>query len=263
MDVVAFDDGHVDAAAALLHASFVDHAPQGARHRFGDLDVARRAVAAAADGCAGFAAVEDGDLIGYLLPPPTGYLGVAHLAARPDCARLAYRGLYEAASHALVDAGVRHHSLPVLVDDAVASQTFFELEFGVDQIDGIIDVSAASPRANDPSVRHATPADVDAVVDLAFELQQFHARAPMFQPGDGFDERAGAIVAMAQADPSGAYGDAFDLGMFVVTERARSVGVGTAMLDVVLAWAAPDQRRVLSITGVRAGAVPAPPPHRR
>ena len=64
--------------------------------------------------------------------------------------------------------------------------------------------------------------------------------------GSIHDERSTVVVVKAATDswpwprpgPSSAYPDALDIGMNVVTEDARSAGVGTAMLDFVLRWAA-------------------------
>src|SRR5688500_18346753 len=76
VDVSPVEDRHLDAMAELLQSMYADHAPLGARHRFANGAVARAAIARTP---------------GYLLAPPTGYLGIAHLAARPTDARRVYR----------------------------------------------------------------------------------------------------------------------------------------------------------------------------
>ena len=271
MEVVTAASQHLDVMAELLRSCHADHAPLGAVHRFGDPDAARAAVAAAFAVAPGHVALDGGRVAGYLLTP-SGYLGVAHHATAPPVTRRAYRALYEAAAADLVADGVLHHSMPLRIDQADAVQALFELEFGVDQIDGIRVVSERSTTTSDgagTAARFATSDDLDGVVDLAAELQRFHTGAPMFQPADTFgadavrrgaaaaldDDRSTVVVvdgdegliAMAQAGPSSAYLDTFDIGMNVVTDGARRRGVGTAVLDALLRWGASRRYRFASV----------------
>ena len=147
---------------------------------------------------------------------------------------------------------------------------FVELEFGVDQIDGMLTVPEdGSTLEHDGSqIRFAEAADVEPIVNLAIELAQYHSRAPMFQVAlldlastrTGIlasiaDDRSavvvarsgGRIVGMAQAGPDRAYVEAFDIGMNVVTEDARSSGIGTAMLDFLLAWGSSRRYRYCTV----------------
>ena len=263
MEVVRLDVGqHVGAMSELLHAAHASHAPLGANHRFADLDAAHAAVQGAVAAGAAYGVFDGPGLAGYFVAPAIGYLGIAHHAVRSSDRRDLYRMLYGAAAADLAADGVTHHSVPVLADDRRALRTFVELEFGVDQIDGLLEVPPIPTHDLDGHevVRRATRADLDVVVELASELQQFHRRSPMFQPADAFDaagirrgaelalddpasavvvaELDGRVVAMAQAGPSSAYTATFDIGMNVVTEGVRTRGIGTAMLELLLGWGA-------------------------
>lgn len=237
----------------------------GARHVLADEATARAAVEAAVADGPGLVAVDGSDVIGFMvvpLPPrpgtTTARLGMTHHAARPEDARLIYRGLYEAVADAVVKLGCTYHSLPIPVEHDAAVAAFFELEFGVDQIDGILQIPEHVGQAtSDGSVRPAEPADVDSIVELAIELAKYHARSPMFQVAlldvrsirQGVEqslsqprsavvvaESEGRVVAMAQAEPDRAFLDAFDIGMNVVTVEARGSGIGTSMLDFLVRW---------------------------
>jgi GNAT superfamily N-acetyltransferase len=265
MQLVPVGEGHVDAMASLLSDLYSQHAPSGAVHVLADPAVAVRAVTAALAGGAGFAVLDGRDMAGWMVAPlphtpgsPTARLGQAHHAVRADDARSVYRQLYEAVSGELVAAGITYHSVPIVRDHTIALQTFFELEFGVDQIDGIVSVPQRASSDAGP-VRMATSVDVDQLLDLAIALQKFHSRPPMLQPAlldvpatrRGIEqaleddrsavvviEEGGRLLAMAQAGPASAYADTVDIGMNIVTEAERSAGRGSLMLDFLLGWAA-------------------------
>ena len=262
MEVAQDDSGaHAAAMATRLQESFAGHRPRDAEHLLADPARARRAVEAASGAGPVFVALDGGELAGYLVAAGGGRLGVAHHAARPDDARLVYRRLYEVAAGHLVAGGARYHSIPVRADDPATVQAFVELEFGLDQIDGIVDVRGATTAGGGTApVRPATTDDLDVVMELARELHEFHHRSPMFQPARPLDAEAiragaaaalddpdsavlvaevdGRVAAMAQAGPSSAYAAAFDLGMLVVTEDVRAQGLGRAVLDALDTWAA-------------------------
>jgi GNAT superfamily N-acetyltransferase len=139
--------------------------------------------------------------------------------------------------------------------------SFARLGFGIDQIKGF---RAAAPAAWDPQVRRARPEDISRLVELADEVQEFHTRAPMWQrPEPGVSEivaqgyrRAmedgsagshllvvaeipgGQLVGVMQAAPDGRFTDAVTIGLAGVTQRFRSAGIGTALLDAVADWSA-------------------------
>ena len=277
MDTRRLSVSQIEEAGTLLAECHRDHSPLGATHVLASQPAAAQMVAAAIEGGVGYAAMQGSTLAGFFIAPfpsmpgPTSSrLGMAHHAAKASESRSAYRALYQAAAGDLVAAGITYHSLPVLADHANAVEAFFELEFGIDQIDGLLRLPSDQSTAPVPAgVRDATDVDVDAVVDLAIELQRFHSRSPMFQAALGFDvtgirrgvetalrvdrsvvvviEDDDRVVGMAQAGPAGAYLDTVDIGMNVITDGARSQGLGTAMLRHLLKWAASVRYRYCAV----------------
>jgi GNAT superfamily N-acetyltransferase len=257
----------IDALATLLAESHQGSTGSGARHVLADEAMAIQAVTAAVAAGPGVAAFDGPAAVGYMIAPlparpgtTTARLGVTHHAAHRTETRLIYRRMYEALSAKLVELGCTYHSLPVVAEHADVVSAFFELEFGIDQIDGMLRVPETADRPEGGSaVRFATASDLDRIVELAIELAKYHSRAPMFQVAllDASatrrdveaalaDERSTVvvaemgerIVAMATAGPDKAYLDTFDIGMNSVTAGARRGGVGTAMLNFLLAWGA-------------------------
>jgi GNAT superfamily N-acetyltransferase len=277
VDVHRLSASQVDEAGALLAERHRDHSPLGVSHVLANRTKAVAMVTAALEGGVGYAAMRGSTLAGFFVAPfpsmpgPTSArLGIADHAARVEESRSAYRSLYEVASGDLVAAGITYHSLPVLADHTAAVGTFFELEFGIDQIDGLLPLPSDSiVQSVSAGVRHATDADIDAVVDLAIELQRFHSRAPMFQAALGFDlvgirrgveagihddrsivvvvEGDDRLIGMAQAGPASAYVDTVDIGMNIITSGARSQGLGTAVLQYLLDWAASKRYRYCAV----------------
>jgi ribosomal protein S18 acetylase RimI-like enzyme len=109
------------------------------------------------------------------------------------------------------------------------------------------------------TIRTAHPDDIDRLVELCIELTQFHSRSPMLAPTlfDAARARADlaqhisapnsivlvacdgdAIVGMIQAQPDSLYAATTTIGINIVTEHARSAGVGTTMLNALCASAA-------------------------
>jgi len=275
VEVVAVGEGDVGRLGGLLADVYAAHTPLGARHVFADAATACAAVAGAAKHGPAFAAVADNEVVGFFvaplpaaLGPSSARLGIGHHVARPSASREGYRRLYEAASSELISAGVTYHSLPLLTDHADAAAAFFELEFGLDQIDGLLSVPSHLSASIPDGTRAANGDDVDRVLELVIELQQFHSRPPMFQPAlldvaatrrgieHGVDddrslvvvvEEDGDLVAAAQVGPSSAYRDAVDIGMNVVTESYRGRGVGSRVLQHILVWASSRGYRYCSV----------------
>lgn len=263
--VAEFTSAHIQAAADLLVDVHGRDSETGPRSSLADRDGATRAVTAVTTDGPAVVAVDGSSVVGYMvgpLPespgPSTSRLRPAHHAARPEFARAAYRLMYEAVAARLVAAGCTYHSIPIEASMPGALDALFELGFGVDQIKGVTMLDS-TPASTPGQIRIATAADLDQLVELAIELQKFHSRSPMFQAAlldisvmrrslansiesDGHavlvagDE--GRLSAMMQTEPDNTYTDAVVIGMNVVAEPARSEGLGTAMLRVMLDWAA-------------------------
>jgi GNAT superfamily N-acetyltransferase len=211
--------------------------------------------------------MESGTLLGFLIAvPPTipapSSLRImdVHHAADPAQARHVYRTLYEAIAGRLVRLGVFSHRILVLTSPPTAFMAFFEMGFGVDQVKGVRPITPELRPSSRCVVEPATLEDVDDLVELWVELTTFHSRSPILLPALPVDRaaasgelraaiqakdcavliarKAGHIVGMMEAHPDRRYVGTATIGLNIVTETARSGGIGTAMLDELLRWAA-------------------------
>ena len=305
--VIALAAAHVESAADVLADLHGLPSDAGLISSLGDRKNAREAVGSVIGSGPGVVAVDDSGVVGFMVAPlphvpgsSTARLRAGHHAVRPSQARLAYRQMYQALAARLVSAGCTYHSLPVPANMPAALETFFELEFGIDQVHGTVPVGKPgdSSATAVTDVRVATRDDIEELLQLAIELTKFHSRPPMFQPAlldvsgirhsliRSIEDDASTVlviddgqqlVAMMQAQPDSAYADSVVIGMNVVTEAARSAGMGTAMLDAMLGWAAhrayqhctvgwnivqSDQRPLLPDAWLHTDSIPAAPAHR-
>jgi len=267
VQVERFHERHLDGAATLLAESLGMQAHDtGLRYMLSDVASALSVMADAVQSGPGVVALDDGVVVGFMIAPlPTvpgsgaSRMKVVHHAAWPSVARDAYRRMYEQIAGALVAGGCFDHSLLVPSDHQTVLQTLFELQFGIDQIKGTRTLAGMVDTKPDDTIRTAHLDDVERLVELCIELAQFHSRSPMLAPAlldvpkipavlaqqicaednivlvacDG-----DAIVGMIQAQPDGLFADTTTIGMNVVTEHARSAGVGTTMLNALCASAA-------------------------
>ncbi len=265
---------HVEAAADLLSRAHGEAAERsGWVSSVADRAVARDFVEASRLSGPAVVAMEGSSPVGFTIVPLPGAPGPGarwndrHHASEPDRARDAYRHMYAAVASRLVAAGCFNHSVAVLSSSG-AVEVFFELGFGVDQIKGFRPVeSGAGVSAGD--VRPAVDDDLDALVELSTELLQFHSTSPILRPSlpGGFDarrelqravdedgstvlvaEQEGSVVAMIEAERDGRYPDTVEIGMNVVTEQARSSGVGTVMLNALMSWAVEEGYKACGVS---------------
>jgi len=235
IEIRGFEAAMVGDAAALLAESWVGPVP-----------------ALPADG-KGFAAIGGGRLVGYLLSPEgSARIRLHEHAARGD-RREVYRRLY--AAHSL-GAAAESHQIDMLVSDTVAVQTWFELGFGVDQIKGVRSLDTIDVQRFD--IRRADPTDVEPLIRLMIELNEFHARAPMSNPDALSEEEARRLVVDDVARDGGAVWVAVDgpwlvgfmtshadgtlprvatIGAAMVEEARQGQGLGTALLARTVDWA--------------------------
>ncbi|MCF6474638.1 GNAT family N-acetyltransferase [Nonomuraea sp. MG754425] len=261
LEIVPFEDGFVEQAAALLAGA---HATGG--WTLADADVARRLVTAWQGSGPAVAALRDGRVTAFMAATGPAHPGgqsarvrLSQHACAPPGRRGAYRSLYAALSGRLTGLGAFEHALVLPAHDQDAITCFFELGFGLDQVRGFQSVTrAGAPATAGVRVRAARPEDLPRLLDLTVELQGFHAGAPMLRPAlvdlrairDGFraaldDDRRALLVAeehghpvgLMQVGPDNLRTGAATIGMAVVTASARSGGVGTALLSAVEGWA--------------------------
>lgn len=182
-DIVAFDREHLDDAATLVAArqQRLRATQPSLPERWCEPVEARRLVEAAlaAEGASGFAALEDGQMVGFLvgelrLAPPWNRSGWVEMAGhataehRPDVAR----DLYAAWSDRLVrEMGVYRHLVNVPAGDAEAVEVWHQLNFGQMHAFGIrsTDSSGLGPPEAGIVIRDAT-ADDAALMEATSEL---------------------------------------------------------------------------------------------
>jgi GNAT superfamily N-acetyltransferase len=268
IEVRPFVAEFVDRAAQLLAENCAPRmtSPEWPVVDVADREVARDAIAGSLGSGPAFAAVRDGELVGFLMSTLAGSAGrryaemrqTQHAAVR-SARREVYRALYTTLSGQLVANGCFTHSvaLPVAHNDALS--TWFELGFGIDQIKGVrLVVPPNVPVDAAVGVREAESRDMDTLVEFMIELQKFHAGAPVFRPAlidlqasrqslewAMADERSGVwvaetddhVVGMMEAEPDGHYSNTLTIYIAIATEAARSRGVGTQILAHVLTWA--------------------------
>jgi len=262
-----FEPGDVEAAAGLLvrrHAAHLVACPLLAPLARGQAVAALRA-ALATEGRSGWVAVTGGDVVGYLIGVPADarhfpdgvWVGDAGLAGE----RL--EELYAVAAREWVAAGLRGHY--VLVPPALRD-TFFSLGFGQQQ------VHAARPAVDlplDPRVRRAERRDIAALAALDLVLDDTLAASPVFSRitpvtleqareewVDGIGDPAfTTFVAEADGRVLGAAigvdvtssrmnagllrpQQAGHLAFAAVLPEARGLGLGRALGQAVIGWAA-------------------------
>ncbi|MEE1786180.1 GNAT family N-acetyltransferase [Streptomyces sp. SP17BM10] len=259
LDVVPFEGRLVEPAAVLLAGGRPDGAPDLA-----DPAVARRLVAAWQGTGPAVAAVEGGELVGFLAASVDGVPGPQRASVRlqqhaavAGRKREVYRRLYSALAGELAAVGRFEHTIAVPAADGEVTTALFELGFGIDQIKGLRSARASSGEAT--RLREAGPADLRRLLELTVELQQFHATSPILRPAlldvpairNGFlaalgddrhlilvAEEHGHVVGMMQAEPDKRNHSAAVIGIASVSACARSRGLGTALLAGVSDWAA-------------------------
>ena len=262
--VVPFGRQHIPAAAALLAETGKGRG----------LDTADPVVACqriqewAARQPIGFAALDgvSGRLAGFMAVCPSGGRRARvrldqHATVGGELGHQVRCALYAALSGQLVGDGVLVHEANVLAGDEGAVTSFARLGFGIDQVKGF---RPAAPAAWDPRVRRALPEDIPRLVELAEEVQEFHAGPPMWRPPEpGVSQMVergyrraiedgpaglhllvvagipgGRLAGVMQAAPDGQFTGAVTIGLAGVTQRFRSTGVGTALLNAVTDWSA-------------------------
>lgn len=268
LDLRPFSDDHLDEAAELLAARHSAH--RAAEPLLADAN-AREAVEAAwrRDGTSGSVAIRDGEVVGYLLGrvADSRYLGrhawierAGHASTEPE----AVRDLYAVAAPAWVDSGVERHfaAVPVLAD---LLDPWYRLGFGQMHMEAIRG-SGGDGRELPPGVtiRRGGPDDVETaaipVNRLIMDLQEL---SPSFLPNPLSEEQERADWAETFEDPGMAYfvveregrilghsmlyppdedmgigPDAVYLASTATIPEVRGTGVGLALTDHVLAWAA-------------------------
>jgi len=272
MEIVPFGQRFVEPAAEMLaavHATLGDDSPTYSA----DADIAREQVNRWMGTGPAVAAVSgdgdgDGALVGFLAASVDGFSG-AHVAKvrlhqhaaigdDRDDPRMTYRRMYAALAERLVAIGCFEHTVVVVADRPEAQNAFVELGFGFDQIKGLRQLTPPA-KTGGVVVRAAGAGDLARIVELTWELQQFHAEAPMLRPA-AIDlpalradlaaavaddrrlvllaEHDGQAAGLMVVDPDAHLPATATIGIAVVTAAVRGRALGTALLSGAVDWAA-------------------------
>jgi GNAT superfamily N-acetyltransferase len=183
LELRAFGDRDVAAAAALL-------AERHRRHRrveplLPDVTDFPAQVERAwrADGATGSVALEDGEVVGYLIGAPrvepAGPLAWVDVAGHASSQPEVVRDLYGAAAGTWLDAGLSRHMafVPALVD---LIDPWFRLCFGASAALAVQDTSPQPEVDAGALIRPSTPGDLEPSADFERLLWMHNARPPSF-----------------------------------------------------------------------------------
>ncbi len=207
------------------------------------------------------------DMASLFVPPHSISIGVeGHAVAAGADPTVVYREMYRHLAETWVDEGFFVHRASILAGDADEQEAWVSLGFGRA-------MTAATRPAADPvanvrptsvEVHRAGTEDIEVVMRLSDVLMEHHNRSPIFWPllkdplpaarafNLGVLERGsmpyfvgyerGEAIAMTTFNKPGftppIVSQVGDIYLFegVVSEAARSGGVGTAVLDEALSW---------------------------
>ncbi len=222
LEIRAFADDHLDAAARLLTARHRLHraAEPLLSERFEDAAATREEVASlwAQEEVSGGVALRDGNVAGFLLGTrredqnwgANVWIEAAGYAV--DEAELV-RDLYAFCSQRWVDEGrTRHYALVPVLDDQIGA--WFRMSFGAQQAHGIKQVDEGPWP---PGTRRAEPGDIEALMEIVPLIAHHQGRAPVFS-GVAWDEDADELRAMLAAEIADD-----DLGELVYEREGRVV----------------------------------------
>jgi GNAT superfamily N-acetyltransferase len=274
LEVVAFEEKHLEDATALVAARYRDLSARNplAPARYGDVDILYPLLKRLTSANPGVVALDDGKLVGFLsawmIPSWRGQASVISPewgnGALLEDARRIYQALYTRLASFWVAQKHFVHAINVLANDAKGIEGWQWLGFGYFVMDAIRNLEPAPGAAEGVDLRRATVADLAVVTDLDAQLWAHLASSPTFLVNDD----AGDLVEELRAwlsDPSKALWLAFhadepiaflrmeggnrgastivrDPGTVSITgaftvERARGDGIATALLNRGLFWA--------------------------
>jgi ribosomal protein S18 acetylase RimI-like enzyme len=207
MQIIPFNTNHIPAAAEIFSQQFKNQrqAVPSLPDRFEYGAEVSKLLEGMLQKHSGVAAIEDGELVGYLLwfyinnfrnaRRKAAYCPVWAHAARPDSQSAIDRALYRAASTQWAEAGCEAHAITLLACDDAAIQTWFWSGFGLIVVDAIRPMNAlgVNPLPG-VTVRQAQLDDIEILADLEAEHLHHYLAAPVFMnpeppsPPDEFAE---------------------------------------------------------------------------
>jgi ribosomal protein S18 acetylase RimI-like enzyme len=278
VEIQPFSGNHLDGAAALLERRHSRHRESEPllstqvdfRKRIEDL----RGI----EGASGWVALDDGEVAGYLIGAPRSQEvwgpnvwieAAGHAAREPELVR----ELYAEAAEQWVQEGNTRHSVLVPASDAGLIDAWWRLSFGhqhsyaVQEIPKEVDSS--SPAGFE--VRDPDPKEIEALIELDLALPEHQRRSPVFGSPQEYsreDSRKEWLKTIERGEEKVLIGalrgrpvacwalvpvelspeasrlfppdDACHLGFAATLPDARGTGIGVALTNASLAWAAEE-----------------------
>jgi GNAT superfamily N-acetyltransferase len=280
LEVRAFSDDSLEDAARLLAARHARHraAEPLLSQRYEEPGAALEAIEALwrSDGASGWGGFRDGRLVAYVVGTfhqgvDPGHVWVDYAGHAVDDAE-DIRDVYAAAAAQWVDEDRPQHYVQVPAHDAALIDSWFRLSFGQQQADGVREVPPHTTvrLPEGVEIREPTADDVEALLAVDLALPRQHRASPVFstRPLPTEEElraewrrtlAAGEetlFVGVQHGRPVACWSlvkraqklhglvapdNACFLHFAVTIPDARGLGIGVALTDAALAWAA-DER---------------------
>ncbi len=210
----------------------------------------------------------------YIEPRSISMPHEGHAVATSEDPIVLYRAMYAELAAAWAADGFYVHVVHITPGDAALQEAWLSLGFGRTQTcatrDVAVPVAGASPNTH-IEIHEAGPEDLDVVMQLDWELYEHHSRSPIFWPllkeprpaarshtAKMLDDpvnahfiayQDGLPIAMQTFERPGFIPEALEhdgniyLHDGIVSQAARGGGVGTALLEHAMAWAATQRLR--------------------
>jgi GNAT superfamily N-acetyltransferase len=195
MEIVPFQVSYLPEAAALFAGDFRRLRAQVGALPDGMADAAQVAIRLEALADRSWAAVERGELVGYLGAFVIDHFrdtarkgaycpewGHAAAEAAPTQTRAVYRALYRAAASQWAALGCDVHAITLLAHDRIAETVWFWQGFGMVVVDAIRPITPLMGNTvlNGLAIRQATPDDADRLAALDAAHCAHYTRSPIF-----------------------------------------------------------------------------------
>ena len=197
ISTVPFTEIHIAEAARLLAKRHQEdrHTEALLPERFTEAAVAQEAIAKTwkAQLACGVVALQDGDMVGYLLSAPkisdiwgrSYWIPLAgHAIDRQRVDAELYRDMYAALSERWIKAGCFHHYILLPASDTAALEAWFALSFGKEQAHGVREITALPAVTRKPEaaleIVRATPDDLEEVLEVGNIISEYQARSPVY-----------------------------------------------------------------------------------
>ncbi len=277
LDIVPFQTAYAQDAAMMVLAGYrIERQSIPALPVYEDAEAMVQSIAALAEATTelpGFAAMQEGRLVGFLAGYPiheffSSHNGVyvpphGHCAAGAD-RRLIYQRLYEAASAVWVGEKRLTHSLSFWAHDIEAQDTWYWLGFGLRCVDAVRPLTDVTGLVENTGliIRKAAPEEAEGLFTLHTKHCEYYRSAPLFMPHVDVESNAGEFRRWLEEDGNhlwAAYaggevvsymrvsqgcGNSFatrDAGTYHVTgaftaPAARGTGAASQLLQAIVEW---------------------------